>query len=239
MSTPENLEQLLLNNPSLNKVAVYKQLVANGMLTNVGKQAKDFLDKHGFDNLEFLASGRGSLVFSDSVNPNLVVRLCIVKPSTVRPEIPQMAQAIHRVQFGEYEELPLVKIEFLRRADRNLNEHAHLVPAYQQEIQACGYELDGSDLYKDIGVYAYPDPENPRKTRKLVMGLDDSMYVHSTTTNKPPTCTGNYPTLEDQWRENCKLVEAEPRLKQMIGGLPPRPPTTQVKDTRTMDGKSA
>lgn len=199
---------------------------------NSATLVNQFLTNHGFTDIEIAGEGTNALVLADKNNPSLAIR--ITYDTEPRPVIPQVLQPIHSVEVLE----TFLKLEFIKNLHieqtnffLSPDQLSVYIEGYLDEVSASGYEVNiVHNLDKDCGVYTYDDPKRPGKTKSVFIGADASTIVQDDPilTTQPPTCTADYPTLEDQWRENCKLVEADPRLKQMIGGLPAKLPVTKV-----------
>lgn len=198
--------------------------------SDIFAQLEQFLAKHGFNDFHFMGEGNNAIVIVDQQNPSLVIR--IAHSNDIRPTIPQLLQPMHVEQLTRR-----LKIEFLKNIDafdlptKTVDD---LVKAYKNEVQHSGYSIDDprfDKLLEDGGVFIYEDIKHPGKIKSVFMGADASIIRQNdpALTSQPPTCTADYPTLEDQWREQCRMVEADPRLKKMIGGLPPKLPVTKVK----------
>lgn len=206
-------------------------------------QAAAFLARYGFTDLTLLGNGNDAVVFADTQNPDLVIRL--TPGADLRPVRPQILQPIHTelIGGGRSKLTADIRIEFLRNIAAETIPPA-LIGAYRQEVTASGYKLDSHQPEEDGGLFTYHDPKSG--TQKTVfMGADASILERDEMAmiqrdkphlfpndmpppEQPPTCTENYPTLEIQWLEQCRMVEADPRLKNMIGGLPPKLPLTRV-----------
>jgi hypothetical protein len=200
---------------------------------NSASLINQFLTNHGFTDIEIAGEGTNALVLADKQNPSLAIRITHLN-EFARPIIPQILQPIHSIVMEDAG----VKIEFIRNlfiqetnSSLPQDQVDGYIEGYKDEVFDSGYEVNlVQNLVKDCGLYTYDDPKRPGKTKSVFIGADASTIVQDdpVLTAQPPTCTADYPTLEDQWRENCKIVEADPRLKQMIGGLPPKLPVTRV-----------
>jgi hypothetical protein len=199
---------------------------------NSASLVNQFLTNHGFTDIEIAGEGTNALVLADKKNPSLAIR--ITHDTELRPVIPQVLQPIHSVEVPETR-LKLEFVKNLRIEQTNFflppDQLGGFIEGYLNEVSASGYEVNiVHNLEKDCGIFTYDDPKRLGKTKSVFIGADASTIVQDDPilASQPPTCTADYPTFEDQWRENCKLVEADPRLKQMIGGLPLKLPVTRV-----------
>ncbi len=188
------------------------------------KQVSDFLINHGFDDIELCTKGSKSLVFNDKKNKDFVIRIS----NDTREVVPQIIQPFYKKSFGS------LNIEFVQNlgfdtpesldAVRRFGGSIGLVKPYKQELESCGYTLFSDFPHMDLGVFGYTDPTG--KKRFVPMGVDADM-VQRKWDDTIPKCTENYPTLEDQWKEQCRIVDGDDRLRKLVG-VPEKLPDTQV-----------
>lgn len=181
---------------------------------------KKFFTKNHFDHLEFINNGCGSILLKDVDNPSIVFR---IGPSyDVRAVVPQIIQPIYskKIENVRIEILPNISPDHLSDEEITLG-----VEKYRKEAATAGYRLHSDNLAWDVGAFRFEDPKKPGQIRTVIMGTDAGLIENAVS---PPTCTSDYPTLEIQWREQCKLVEADARLKHLLKGLPKKLPVTRV-----------
>ncbi len=203
--------------------------------------------------------GKNSLILKDLDNPKLVFRFSYadLTPDEIkramslgldvsdymgRPVVPQVLQPIHVKRIGK------LKIEIMPNAsvpeEMPEERRKELYQKFWDEVENAGHEMQknnqieeaklakiftGSDALSldDIGYIRYEDAKRPGTFHEAFIGVDEgTMKVKF---DAVPTCGSDYPTLEDQWREQCKIVEADPRLQKLLGGLPPKPPPTKQR----------
>lgn len=104
-----------------------------------------------------------------------------------------------------------------------------LFEQFRREVYQAEHRILSEDPHQDGGIFRYEDPKRPGTFRQVFMAADASLVPPLE--GKKPTCSDDYPTLQDQWREQCRIVEADPRLQKMIGGLPKKLPPTKVIST--------
>ena len=173
----------------------------------------DFLAQHGFTDIAFLNAGSGSWVFKDTKNPALVLR---ITGEGERDLLPQILQPLHVERISDDPKLFLELLPGLQ----HIRAYDPLLDSYMQEMEAIGCRVNTMHPHCDIGLFTYHDSAGSQKTAP--MGMDSSLSMGGT---EVPTCTKGYPTLEDQWREQCRLVAADARLKNLIGTPKKFPPT--------------
>lgn len=215
---------------------------AGRILNQVPKLRKptvDFLATHGFTNLEFFGRGTNSLVFRDLDNPKLAVRIAI-GTETHRVASPYLLQAIYTTQIQNPPLKDSLKIELLpllskSRKDFPPEQWETMAAEYEKNAKTCGYRFDeDGHIPYNCAIFSYPDPANPRKTKEVLMGADAGMIVHPLDP-QVPTCLSGYPPLDIQWKEQCKIVYEDARLRKLVG-IPAKLPTTKIIPIITPDG---
>lgn len=204
------------------------------------RQATDnFLAQTGFNQLDYLAQGTNSIVLGVRDNPAIVIRITMGTAEEERPAIPQLLQAILSRRLGAEGTRDTVKLEILPKLktekDVPPEQWEKALEDYRKELKASGYALeDDETLHYNAGIFEYPDPKNPRKTKEVLMGADCGM-MEKPAENKEPNCTSNYPTLKLQWREQLKLVKEDPRLSALLPDGPKNFPATKLLQTSSYD----
>jgi hypothetical protein len=224
------------NTHSLYRCKAARLLIQN---TKLRKSVDAFVAQTGFDDLEYLAQGTNSIVFSDTRNPNIVIRITMGTSEDERPVIPQLLQSIFSHRLSADGTRDTVKFEILPklRTEKDVapEEWEKAQQAYREELKASGYAMEDDDtLSYNAGLFKYTDPKNPRATKEVMIGADGGM-MQKPAENKEPTCTSNYPTLKLQWREQQKLVKEDPRLSALLPEGRKNFPATKLITTSSYD----
>jgi hypothetical protein len=184
-----------------------------------------FFENHGFHNLEFLGSGSSAIVLKDLDNPALVFRIAPTYALDTRAVIPQVLQPLHVERVGrlKIEVLPNVSIPD-EMPDEQFDQ---LLAQFKKEVRASGHSVDSDHPQADVGLLRYEDTKRPGTFREAFVAADASLVPP--VEGAIPTCGSDYPTLQDQWREQNRLIAADPRLQQLVGVEAKKFPTTKVQ----------
>lgn len=221
--TSENttaLLSLLSSEEGLERTYAVKNLLKDPSLAN---KVADIIYGNGFDP-KVLAWGNGSIVLEDRTSKDIVLRLSPAYEN--RPIIPFIVQPVFS------KKIDCLRLEILPNLTPDAVEMRELTPValakYRASANRSGYrDFDTENLVWDIGVFHYEDPKKPGSIRTAIMGTDGGLIQDAD--GKPPTCTADYPTLESQHKEQCKLVAADPRLQALLKGKPPKKlPVTKI-----------
>ncbi len=188
-----------------------------------------FLDKHGFENLLFLGAGRGALVFNDSENPDLVLRLAPQGPLFKRAKIPYVLQPLF--EKNDFEHSKHYKLEILPKLAKGTDsEFDALIPDFLEELKRSNILLPTDLSWDDFGIYAYNDPYT-RHPKKVLMAADDSVFA--AIDNR---CTADYPSFAIQQAHQQRLWENDARLQALLpDGVKALPETRIVPSTGRED----
>lgn len=186
---------------------------------------EDFLNSHGFTDVEIIGAGTNAFALRDAANPRLVIRISYDFPpeaggGTERAVIPQTLQALFSKSFLD-EDIP-IKLEFLPYAPMTTDKSLHAL--FEAEITATGLrQAIGKCDTSDLGVLEYTE----RGTlKKIILAVDDSVF--DTWESRDPRCTAHYPSLAVQQALHQELWQADERLQHLLPNGPVPLPETRI-----------
>lgn len=190
----------------------------------VSEAAADFFDRHAFCNLETLGQGSSAVILKDMDNPALVFRIAPSYAFDTRAIIPQVLQPIHVETIGplKIELLPNISVPDALPDQEFIN----LLNRFEEEVRQSGHRMASDSPQYDVGLFRYEDMKKPGNFKHALLAADASLIPPRD--GVPPACGADFPTLQEQYREQCRIVQQDPRLQQLLGGLPATLPATKV-----------
>ena len=186
------------------------------------RPVENWVAKNGiFDNFSGFNRSTKACIYKVRGDDGYLLRSC---PVGVEPRdvIPHMLQPIFR---DEHEG---VVIEVLPWKKKRLMEPHHAA-LFTRDVNASGYNwTDSLELFE----FTYEDPKK-NKLLYVPIAVDPGEVTKDADDKNLPRCSANYPTLERQWEEQCKLVKQYPRLQQLLKGkMPDKLPETEIVQIR-------
>lgn len=187
------------------------------------EEIASFFERHDFKNFEFIGQGSSAVVLQNKENPDIVFRIGPLYAGDTRAIIPQVLQPLHVF----YPEQARIKVECLKNAEipeeMGNDLFDSLRDQFRTEVVKSGHSLGFDEAISDMGMLDY---ERDGKCRQAFLAVDPS-YIEPVE-GLQPSCSADYPSLEDQWHTQLKIIQNDSRLKRLVGGEPKPLPKTLI-----------